>query len=272
MTPTLEDYFRAVDSFVADMDRLSDDVRGILLWGSLARGEVVLGQSDLLDALVVVRHGLLKEPAEFQRVVEQILIACAPLTSSGIPFDHPPNLFQEEELGDFDPIFGPSLVSPDSSRLLIGDDPRPRVHLSDEGEVVARCAFFSTKRRFMDRLAAFLPPMRLSSQQQSFLLDKLIDLSKFFPVITCAALGRSTSQKHALTELRQHLSDLDFSPFDVIKALRRGERSLGRPEELQDLLRATFDLSERIEERILASTTTRWGDLLATSADSQERT
>jgi hypothetical protein len=272
MTLTLEDYWRAVDSFVAAMGRLGDDVRGILLWGSLARDEVVPGQSDLLDALVVVRRGLLEEPAEFNRVVQQILAACAPLAESGIPFEHPPNLFQEEELGDFNIVFGPTLVSPDSSRLLMGEDLRPLVHWSDEGQVVARCAFFSIKRRFMDRLSVFLPPLRLSAQQQSLLFDRLVDLSKTFPVIACAALGRPASQKHALTELRQALPDLDFSLFDKIRALRKGERSLGRPEEQQGLLRSVFDLTERIEERILASATARWSDLLAAGADPQERT
>src|SRR5262249_37933945 len=102
--------------------------------------------------------------------------------------------------------------------------------------------------------------------------DRLVDLSKIFPVSACAALGRPTSQKRALTELRQDLPELDFSPFDEITALRKGERTRGGPEELEGLLRSTFDLTERIEERILASATARWSDLLATSADPQERT
>jgi hypothetical protein len=270
MTVTLEDYWRAVDSFVAAMGPLGDDVRGILLRGSLARDEVVPGQSDLLDALVVVRHGLLEEPAEFRRVVQQILAACAPLAASGIPFDHPPNLFQEEELVDFDAIFGPTLVSPDSSRLLLGEDLRPRVRWSDEGQVVARCAYFSMKRRFMDRLSIFLPPLRLSAQQQGLLFDRLVDLSKIFPVIACAALGHSASQKQALAELRRTFPELEFSPFDRITALRKGERSQDSPEELQGLLRSVFELAERIEERILASSKALWSDLLAAGAPPQD--
>ncbi len=261
MTPTLEDYWRAVDSFVTTMGRLGDDVRGILLWGSLARGEAVPGQSDLLDALVVVR-GLLEKPEYFERVVQQILVACAPLAESGLPFHHPPNLYQEEELGDFDATFGPTLVSPDSSRLLLGEDLRPLVHWSDEGQAVARCAFFSLKRRFMDRLSVFLPPLRLSEQHQSILFDRLVDLRKSFPNRACAALGQPASQMHALATLRQALPDLDFSLFDEVAAIRKGERSIGRPEELQNLLRKAFDLMERIEERILTSATSRWSDLL----------
>jgi len=261
LTPALEDYWRAVDSFVTTMGRLGDDLRGILLWGSLARGEVIPGKSDLLDALVVVRR-LLEDPAHFDRIVEQILAACAPLAESGLPFAHPPNLYQEEELGDFDVTFGPTLVSPDSSRLLVGEDLRPLVHSNDDGQVMARCAFFSLKRRFMDRLSVFLPPLRLSEQHQSLLFDRLVDLRKSFPTRVCAALGRPASQMHALATLRQALPDLDFSLFDEVAAIRKGERPLGRPEELQDLLRKAFDLMERIEERILASAASRWSDLL----------
>jgi hypothetical protein len=251
VTPTLEDYWRAVDAFVTSMDGLGGDLRGILLWGSLARGDAVPGKSDLLDALVIVR-GPLEKPAHFDQVVEQILVACAPLAESGLPFAHPPILYQEEELGDFDAAFGPTLVSPDSSRLLLGEDLRPLVRWSDEGQVVARCAFFSLKRRFLDRLSVFLPPLRLSEQHQSLLFDRLVDLHKVFPARASAALGRPAGQTHALATLRQALPDLDFSLFDEIAALRKGERSLGRPEELQDLLRKTFDLMERIEERVAA--------------------
>ncbi|MEA2604964.1 MAG: hypothetical protein QOF89_5956 [Acidobacteriota bacterium] len=269
MTPTLEDYWCAVDSFVTAMGRLGDDLRGILLWGSLARGEVVLGQSDLLDAVVVVRRGLLEEPADFDRVVQQILAACAPLAESGLPFAHPPILYREEELGDFNTIFGPTLVAPDSSRLLMGDDLRPLVHWSDEGQAVARCAFFSVKRRTMDRLAVFLPPLRLSEQHQKILFDQLVALCKNFPAMACAALGRPASQMHALADLRQALPDLDFSLFDEIAAIRKGEQSSGGPEALQGLLRKAFDLAERVEEGILASATARWSDLLAVRPETQ---
>jgi hypothetical protein len=276
MTPTLEEYWRAVDSFVTAMGRLGDDVRGILLWGSLARGDVVPGQSDLLDALVVVRRGLLEQPADFARVVLQILAACAPLTESGLPMAHPPMLYREEELGDFDPVFGPTLVAPDASRLLAGEDLRPRVRFSDEGQAAARCAFFSMRRRFLDRLAVFLPPLALSEPHQKMLFDRLVDLRRSFPVMACAALGRPVSQTQALADLRQALPDLDFSLFDEIAALRKGERAIGGgiggiggPEALQGLLRQAFDLAERLEERILAAATDRFGDLLAVRPGTQ---
>jgi hypothetical protein len=271
MTPTLEDYWWAVDSFATAMGRLGDDLRGILLWGSLARGEVVPGQSDLLDALVVVRRGRLKEPADFARFVQQILAACAPLAESGLPFEHPPNFFREEELGDFGAVFGPTLVAPDSSRLLVGEDLRPLVRWSDEGQATARCALFSVTRRFLHRLAVFLPPVRLSQEHQKFLFDRLVELRKNLPAMACVALGRPASQMHALADLRQALPDLDFSLFNEIAAIRKGERSSG-PEVLQGLLRKALDLTERVEERILASATARWSDLFAAGPETQAGT
>jgi hypothetical protein len=145
------------------------------------------------------------------------------------------------------------------------------VHWSDEGQAAARCAFFSMRRRFLDRLAGFLPPFPLSEQHQKILFDRLVDLRKSFPVMASAALGRPASQTQALGELREALPDLDFSLFDEIAALRKGERTIGGigPETLQSLLRQAFDLAERIEERILASQTARFRDLLAVRPGTQ---
>jgi hypothetical protein len=74
---------------------------------------------------------------------------------------------------------------------------------------------------------------------------------------------------HALADLRQALPDLDFSLFDEIAAIRKGERSIGGSEALQGLLRKAFDLTERIGEGILASATARWSDLLAVRPGTQ---
>ncbi len=128
---------------------------------------------------------------------------------------------------------------------------------------MSRCAFFAQRRRFLDRLAAFLPPLRLAEPQRRALLDRLLDLGKSFPDFACAALGRPVSRLHALAALREALPDLDLRPFDEIAALRRGERSTAGPEALQGLLRQVFVLADQIEERILASPTARWCDLVA---------
>jgi len=263
MTATLADYWQAVDTFAAEMDRLGDDLRSLLLWGSLARGVAVPGQSDLIDVLVVVRRGLLADAESFDRVVGQILAACAPLAASDLPFDHPPLLYEEGELGDFDGVYGPDLASPVSSRHLRGEDLRRSVSWEGDAQAVARCALFSLRRRFMDRLAVFLPPLKLSESHQILLFQRLVGLTKALPAMVCAAFGRPASLADALDRLRQLLPDLDTTFFTEVAALRRGERTLASPEELQDLLRRAFDLGERIDERLLESGAAPWSELLA---------
>jgi predicted nucleotidyltransferase len=265
MRPALEDYWRVLDSFVDTMSGLGEDLVSILLWGSLARGEAVAGKSDVLDLVIVVRRGLLEEREGFQRVVERIVAACEPVERSGLPYSHPPFLYAEEELGNLEDLYRLTLVSPQSSRVLFGDDVRPAVPCVAEARLVASCAFFAMQRRFVHPFTIFLHAATLSDREQAALATLLGQIRSNLPVLACAALGRPSNQADALADLRQALPEFDFSVFDEVAALRRGERPPGGPEDLQDLLRRTFEVAEALGELIQASGPAPWSGLLAES-------
>lgn len=266
MTATLDDYWRVLDSFVAAMSELGDDLDSLLLWGSMARGEAIPGVSDVLDVVVVVRRGLLDQREGFQRTVQRIVAACVPAAQSGLPFVHPPFLFAEEELGDLLDVERPTLVSPRSSRVLFGKDVRPEVLASPEARMVASCAYFSLQRRYVHPFTTLLQPSHLTEGERAVLWHLLTQMRNNFPTVACAALGWPTNRADALTELRQYLPDVDLSVYDEITAIRRGERALDGTEQLQDLFRRVFEAGERVGERILASGAEPWSGYLSWTA------
>lgn len=263
MTPTIDDYWRAVDAFVSDINRCGEELRSVVLWGSMARNEAVPGKSDLIDAVVVSSPGVLGDRERFEGVAREILASCEAMAATGLPFVHPPHLYGEEELGDMDDLYRRTLVSPLSSRVLLGDDLRAEMLGGPGAETVAGCAFFALQRRFMQPLSLYLLPPKLSEADQGTLLHRLAHLRKSFPVLACAALGRPTNQKDALAELRRALPEIDFSVFDEITAVRSGELVPDGPEALRSLLRRAFATCGQVNERVLTSQAQDWNELIA---------
>ena len=229
----------------------------------LVRGDAIPGQSDVLDVVVVVRRGLLAEREGFQRVLQRIAAACAPVAKSGLPYAHPPFLYAEDELADVADLYRGTLVSPNSSRVLFGRDVRPEVLSIPEAQAVARCAYFALQRRYLHPFTAFLRPSPLSAPEMGMLWHILAQMRSNLPMVVCAALGRPSNQADALADLRQALPDLDLGIFDEIAEIRRGERSRGDCEDLKRLFRRMFEAGERIGERILAGGAEPWSGLTA---------
>ena len=263
MTPTLDDYWRAVDSFVEAMAGLGDDVEGVILWGSLARGQVIPGKSDLLDIVVVFRDHLLDDLDSYRRVVRAMVDGCAEAARGDLPFSHPPEFRDERELPDEEGLYIRTLASPLTSEILAGVDVRERMSCDAGSLRVARCAMFALRRRFLHPLAAFLHAEDLSPADQQALFTRMGMVSKGMPVLVCAALGRAVDEVTAIAEMRRLLPDVDFGIFDEIVAIRRGERSWGGPGELKSLLRRLFDLLETLHQTVLTSGEAAWRDLIA---------
>ena len=267
MPLTEQDYWWAVDACLAGLAELGDAVKGVVLWGSLARGETVPGRSDLLDVVVVLRRGALEGPEEHRRVLETLADACAAAATGRAPLSHPFSVFREEEIGDLDnlldqlgqlattqpaydleSLYLPTLASGRSSRVIAGEDVRPAMACDAGAQAVARCAFFAMRRRFLHPLAGYLEARDLSVEEREMLFQRLVFLRKALPVLACAALGLPFDEAVATAELRQVTGDPGL--FDEIAAIRRGERPPGGAEELRGLLLRGFELVEALNERI----------------------
>jgi hypothetical protein len=268
VSPAVEDYRRVVDAFAARMEEeLGDDLRSIILTGSMGRNQVVPGKSDLLDAVVVLRRGTLEDRERHERSLRAIVDSCQLVASSGLPFGHPCFFWEEGELADQDGLFMLGTVSPRSSRILAGVDVRPELSPGADAEAAARCVFFALSQRFMYPLSVFLDVPELPESQQATLFQRLVNMSKGLPLLVCAALGSPAEEALAPGKVRQILPDVDFGVLDEILAIRRGERPLPGMEGLRSLLRRALELGERIQDEVLASGTSPWRDLLASAPE-----
>lgn len=263
MIPTLEDYWRAVSSFVTEMDRLGDAIKAIILSGSLARGQAIPGKSDLLDALIIFRRGVLEERAEHRRIVEAMVDAHTALAGCGLPFVHPCHYFAEDELADLEGLYFSGAASPDASRILAGEDVRSRMSPGPGAEAAAHCVFFAMRQRYMNPLSVSLLATELPESQQIVLFRRLCNMEKRLPLSVCVALRLGAGEAAAPRRLRQALPDLDYGVLDEIAAIRHDDLPLGGDAGVRSLLRRALILGEQINERILALGIEPWRELLA---------
>src|SRR5438067_1709844 len=75
MSATVNDYHLAVDGLVEDVGRLGDEVTSVILFGSVARGDVIAGQSDMMDAYIFLRHGVFEDRTRFLQALEVLSAA-----------------------------------------------------------------------------------------------------------------------------------------------------------------------------------------------------
>jgi hypothetical protein len=264
MSPTVEDYWRVVEAIASRMEgALGDDLRSLILTGSLSRNRAVPGRSDL-DAIAVFRRGALDDREAYQRHVRALVDAFRFVASSGLPPGHPFHFSYEEELADQDCLYtANSQAFPDSSRIVAGEDVRPQIVAGIGAAAVARCVLFAMRQRFLFPLAAVLNAGELSAMEQGVLFERLVHMAKGLPIFACLALGLPSGENVGPRELRAALPEVDFGVLDEIAAIRRGEMALGGAEEVRGLLRRSLELSEAVNDRILAQGVEPWRDLLS---------
>src|SRR5215203_2214551 len=85
MTVTLDLHEQILDEFIADVKRIEDDVRGFVLFGTAGRGDIIPGESDLMDAYVFLRHEVFADKARFMGAVDVMAAAHARYVESS-PF------------------------------------------------------------------------------------------------------------------------------------------------------------------------------------------
>jgi hypothetical protein len=156
-----------------------------------------------------------------------------------------------------------STASAAMSRIVAGEDVRPRIAGGEGAAAVARCVLFALRQRFVFPLSSCLQTEEVAESELSVLFERLVNMAKGFPVLTCLALGPPGSELAAPGELRRALPDVDFGILDEIAAIRRGDLPLGGAEGARTLLQRMLELDERINDRVLARGAEPGRELLA---------
>lgn len=256
MTATLEDYQRAVQGFVQDLRGLDGEVAGFMLHGSLAQGTVRPGQSDLLDAYLVVRQECLRDRERYGKALDVLASACGRLAATGLPFHHPPCWYGDEELGTMtsDAVFLPTLTAEGLGTILCGEDFRRRMDASAAGDVLSRATFFETRQRLCLPLARLASLTELPAADRRWLLARLERIQMVLPALAAAALGLRLDKGKIRAALAAALPEVDLGALDEIRAALRDGSLPGLADDcLLALADRTLECAEALHDGIVGA-------------------
>jgi|KBSSwiStaDraftv2_1062776.scaffolds.fasta_scaffold82357_3 predicted nucleotidyltransferase len=251
---TVQDYDNAIRDFLSDLDQLGDDVASVLLYGSVAREDVVPGESDLMDAHVFLRNEVFQDKDRFLRSLEVMVEACGRLSQTGLPF-HPWHYFSLDEAVLSPAMYLPTWHSDRTSKVLKGEDIRPRISSTETSHAVAATSFFNARRTTAHLLAFYLSKKEWSADDEQKVKHRLASLKKHICIMGCFALGIPAEASEAVAKLRERLPSLDIAVLYAIDSLRNETGAPPQePRALRQVLRDALMFVEHLHDEIVAAT------------------
>jgi predicted nucleotidyltransferase len=249
MTYTKEDYQRVADDFVQDMSKLGDDAVSVILYGSLVRGDVRPGQSDIMDAFLFLRHEVFQDKARYLRVLDVMIEASERLSRNGIPF-HP--FFYWDDVSPMPAIFYLTFVSDKSSKPVLGADLRPGLRCSPASVAFARTVFFEFRRQGHQGVF-YLSKEKWDDKDVAGVLNILNSARKYLAMMACWALDLWVALPDTAAALQKALPHVDISVLGRIEAALASPEAVPDVEKLREMFMQTFELIENLHDRICPS-------------------
>ena len=247
-TANLTDYDSILNRFLQDIGQMSDEVCSVVLFGSMARGDVIPGQSDVMDAYVFLKPEIFGDRERFLKGLEIMADACEKIAENAPGPYHP--FFYWSELDPVPATFNLDITV--HSKVLFGDDFRQRIRSTTASRRVAQTAFFEI-RRLGAPLMVFLHKRQLSEQECRILLELLITIKRDMPMLALMVLDIWVVQKESIEVLRQTVPNLNTDILDRIIELQRDESATDKPELLQRMFREAMIFIEDLNDHLIAS-------------------
>jgi predicted nucleotidyltransferase len=245
---TSQDYEAALQRFKADMQNLGNDLISILLYGSLARGDVRPGRSDIMDAYVYLRRDVFENRESFLRALEIMTDASIRLSQTGLPY-HPFHYFSEDELNSLPAVYAPTWKR-DEHPVVFGEDVRSRIDSAQETVAAARVSFFNTRRTMGYFLSQYLK-REFKAGECEKVAKSLGSLRKHLLPMACAVLDIWTVTSESIGELQTALPGLDVSVLPKLDRLANLESTELDPHDVRQTLRETLSFMEDLRDRLL---------------------
>jgi len=243
------EYKRAVDDFLRDLRQLGEDVVSVILYGSIARGQIVRGRSDLLDGYVFLRDQVFEEKARFLRALGVMVESCQTLCQTGIRF-HPYHYFARSEASLSPAMYLAHWQSNQTSAVLMGADIRAQIRSTERSRATAATSFFEARRTMAHPLAAYLNLQDWSADDQHKIVHRLTSLKKHICEMACITLEIPKAASQAVVALEQVLP-LDFSVLQRIESFSHASGSLETRTSLRETLRDMLSFVEDLHDRII---------------------
>ena len=250
MKATADDYYQALDTFVAGMSELGENLKGILLYGSVVGDRFVPGRSDLLDAYVFFPQNVLEDFSEYRRAIGKLVDQCVTMSKTGLPYKHPPHYYGDEETRYLPREFLPEMLDDTHTRVLWGENLRESFPRENGGILSAT---IEEVRQFTYlHLSKFLSNDSPSPEEKEILVTHLHAwVCKFLPAWACASAGVSTPVPVAVDRLKSLFPEINFSVVDRVADMKNRIGDLPGTDELKTLLRDGLVFCEEVYEHVI---------------------
>lgn len=252
---TVQDYEDAADRYVAALGELEPAIRSVVLYASLARGDIRPGQSDMIDARVVVTKETLDRESEHRKLMETIVTQTRKLCDLPIPHVHAPTYVAEDEFQTMWANGVLQFADPGTSRLALGDDMTREMQEAAQGNAFAG-RFFLLRRTLLLSASRALSDREWTSENYPAALQPCCFwYTKYAADFALNELGEARLPSARWQRLGELLPSVDIQKAQALeKTLRKKLRVDGEdmdPSEARRLVRECLEIIEQIHDSLV---------------------
>lgn len=251
--PTYTDYQQTLAEFVQRIDQLGENGQSVLLYGSMARDDIIPGHSDL-DFWVIVQEAAFHDLDRFQDMFDAFVQAGMALADSKLPVIHAFCYYADDELHLLPQALVPNLRAPRSSRIVWGRDMRPQMDSTPASRELHRTSYFMEMRQqvFLP-LYPYLHKAALTAADCKQIVGSLKYI-KYIAEAACAALDLWPGELAAISQLDTHLPQVDTRIIAIVEAFRTRTTPTYDPDEVQAMLRQALSFVEDVHAALVEMT------------------
>ena len=255
MTVTIENYDRALEGFIGDVQSMDDAAESLLLFGSMARGGVKPGVSDLMDAYIVLRPEVFEDKERFLSSLEIMMQACDRLETTGLPF-HPFGYIGSDEV-EYLPAKAFSIFPFEPfTKAVWGTDALSAIRGKSTSHFLNSTRFYEGRSIVQFHLARYLYKKVLTEQDCQQIIEVLLAVKKDTYMAYMALMDRSPTTMEPIEELEEALG-VDTSVLRRIAVLKENLSSTPDVDEVRRLVDDALLFMEDMHSRILAALKSR---------------
>lgn len=247
MSATVKDYDDVLDNLLADVARIEDAVSCAVLFGSMARGDVLPGHSDMMDVFLFLKPELFDDKARFLEVLEVMAQGCEKIADRAPGPFHP--FFYWSETDPVPATFYLDITV--HSKVVFGEDIRSRIQTTAPSRVVAQTTFFEM-RRLGSPLMVYLHKQDFTEQDCEVIFNLLMTIKRDLPMLALMALDIWVVQKQSIPVLKETFTEINFDVLDKIVQIQHDKAARTDPRVLQATLRDAMIFVESLNDRLVA--------------------
>ena len=247
MTATVRDYDVVLDGLLADVRQMSDVVSSVVLFGSMARGDVLPGHSDMMDVYIFLKPDVFDQKPRFLDALEVMAQACEKIANAAPGPFHPFFYWKEGE-----PV--PATFHLDLavySKVIYGQDKRSGIETTPSSIAVARTAFFEM-RRLGSPLMTYLNKDDLTEQERLAIFNLLMAIKRDLPMLALMVMDTWVVQKESIRALTKAFPDINIDVLNTITMLQHDESARQDSALLRQTFRNAMVFVEDLNDRLVA--------------------